>query len=251
MTHDAQSLPQAFLDEIKSALSEKSWSLDIEEISPHLEDWRGNYRGHSQLLLKPASTEEVAIAVKLCAKHNVAITPQGGNTGLVNAGLAHGEVVLSLKRMNTVRDVDPLNNSITVDAGCILTSVHSAAEDNEEKKKTCKMVVFRENRRLKTRNGYLNHQIDNLKNDVLNLKNQLKASASQGQTRPEFSSSLPKDRRRRLRRKKQYRQRSGTRRERGEDDSKLLASSSEDGKPAAVGAATLKLTSRARSQSES
>lgn len=131
MTHDAPSLPQAFLDEIKSALSEKSWTLDPEEINPHLEDWRGNYRGHSQLLIKPASTEEVAIAVKLCAKHNIPITPQGGNTGLVNAGLAHGEVVLSLKRMNTIRDIDPLNNSITVDAGCILTSVHSAAEDND------------------------------------------------------------------------------------------------------------------------
>lgn len=130
MTKHAQSLPQAFLDDIKSALDEKSWSLDSEEISPHLEDWRGNYRGHSQLLLKPSSTEDVATAVKLCSKHSVAITPQGGNTGLVNAGIAHGEVILSLKRMNAIRSVDPLNNSITVDAGCILTSVQDVAEQH-------------------------------------------------------------------------------------------------------------------------
>lgn len=122
-------LPSTFLSDVKSALGPKGWSDDPAEISPYLEDWRGNYKGHSELLLKPGSTEETSAVIRACAKHKVPVTPQGGNTSLVNGGIAHGEVVLSLKRMNAICDIDPLNNSMIAEAGAILTSVQDATKD--------------------------------------------------------------------------------------------------------------------------
>ncbi|MAP95576.1 MAG: hydroxyacid dehydrogenase, partial [Ponticaulis sp.] len=129
MDKSATVLPTSFLKEARDILGTKGVSVAAEELEPHLEDWRGNYKGYSPALLKPASTEEVSETVKLCARHGVAITPQGGNTGLVNGGLAHGEIVLSLTRMNSVRSVDALNNSLIADAGTPLTTVHEAAEN--------------------------------------------------------------------------------------------------------------------------
>lgn len=131
MSDNTKPLPPEFLNDIREALDVKSWSDDPQEIAPHLEDWRGNYSGHSKLLLKPANTEDVAKAVSICAKHKIPITPQGGNTGLVNGGLAYGEVILSLKRMTEIRAIDPLNNSIIVEAGCILENVHAAATGDD------------------------------------------------------------------------------------------------------------------------
>lgn len=113
---------------LKDLLGAKGCIEDRDEIAPHVKDWRGNFGGNTPLLLKPGSTEEVAAAVKLCSEHNQAITPQGGNTGLVNGGIAHGEVTLSLQRMNSIRQIDAYNNSLVVEAGCVLTSVHEAAE---------------------------------------------------------------------------------------------------------------------------
>ena len=129
MADGSSPIAAEFISDVKAALGEKGWSEDPNEIDPHLQDWRGNYKGYSGLLLKPANTEEVSEVLKLCSRHSVPITPQGGNTGLVNGGIAHGEAVLSLTRLNSIRSVDPLNNSIVVDAGCILTNVHDAARD--------------------------------------------------------------------------------------------------------------------------
>lgn len=124
---DSTILPSEFLSSIKSSLGEKGWTQDPDEIGPHVEDWRGNFKGHSPLLVKPASTEEVSAVLKLCSEYRIAVTPQGGNTGLVNGGIAHGEIILSLKRMNQIRHIDPLNNSLVAEAGCILANVHDAA----------------------------------------------------------------------------------------------------------------------------
>ncbi|MEM7460849.1 MAG: FAD-binding oxidoreductase, partial [Pseudomonadota bacterium] len=64
----------------------------------------------------------------LCAKHGVAITPQGGNTGLVDAGTPHGEITLSMRRMQEVREVDPFNNSLVIEAGAPLVIAQETAE---------------------------------------------------------------------------------------------------------------------------
>src|SRR5918998_5133079 len=99
---------------------------------PYLVDWRGRYRGRAVAVVKPASTEEVASVVRLCAGQGVVVVPQGGNTGMCGAATPPAEgrsVVVRLDRMNRVRAVSPLANSITVEAGCILATIQDAAAE--------------------------------------------------------------------------------------------------------------------------
>ena len=75
--------------------------------------------------LRLATVDEVAAVVKVCHQEKIAIVPQGGNTSLVGTGVPHdhgGKVLLSLSRMNQIRDIDPLNYTVTVEAGCILAN---------------------------------------------------------------------------------------------------------------------------------
>ncbi|WNJ93092.1 FAD-binding oxidoreductase [Bosea sp. 685] len=98
---------------------------------PYLVDWRGRYRGTAEAIVKPASTAEVAAIVKLCAELGFAIVPQGGNTGMCGAATplsGRPNVVLRLDRMNKIRAISRLGDSIAVDAGCILADVQKAAE---------------------------------------------------------------------------------------------------------------------------
>jgi FAD/FMN-containing dehydrogenase len=122
MTSDA-------LDALTSALPPASWSRDPDEIAPHARDWRGRFIGSAPLLLKPASTAEVVRILDICHAHRIAVLPQGGNTGLVGGSTPLGEVVISMKRMNAVRAVDPANDSLTCEAGAILETVQGAAKE--------------------------------------------------------------------------------------------------------------------------
>ena len=93
-------------------------------------DWRGRYQGYARCVVRPASTEEVSAIVMACAEEGVPMVPQGGNTGLVGAGVPreHGhEVVISLSRLNKILAVDTENDTITVQAGCTLQAVQEAA----------------------------------------------------------------------------------------------------------------------------
>ncbi len=104
---------------------------DQDIIGGYTTDFRKKYSGNSPALLRPRSTEEVAEVVKLCNMHGVALIPVGGNTGYCggttpdDSGL---QLLISLQRMNKVREIDANNLSITVDAGCILSDIHDAAE---------------------------------------------------------------------------------------------------------------------------
>ena len=122
-------LPADLIDNLKAALGPKGWSTDPDEIAPHVDDWRGRFKGATPILLKPATTEEVAAAVKLCAEAGVAVTPQGGNTSLCGAATPQGEVLITLKRMTAVREIDTDNDSMTVEAGCVLESLQNTAEE--------------------------------------------------------------------------------------------------------------------------
>src|ERR1700749_4500942 len=103
------------LDRLKDAVGAKGFSEDPAEIAPHLEEWRSKYKGRSSLLLKPATTSEVAAILAICNETSTAVVPQGGNTGLVGAQIPFdGEVVLSLTRMNKVRAVDREEHALTV-----------------------------------------------------------------------------------------------------------------------------------------
>lgn len=100
---------------------------------PYYSDWRGRYSGEALAVVFPADTGQVAEVMKLCAGAHIAIVPQGGNTSLCGASvpLPLGEqIVLNLSRMNRIRDIDPDNYTMTVEAGCKLADVRGAAENS-------------------------------------------------------------------------------------------------------------------------
>ena len=104
------------------------------EMAPHLTDWRGRYTGHARCVVKPASTEEVAAVVALCAEERIPMVPQGGNTGLVGGATPRhdgDEVVINLSRMRRIREIDAANNTLTAEAGCLLAEVQAAAAGAE------------------------------------------------------------------------------------------------------------------------
>ena len=101
------------------------------DLSPWEQDWRKRVRGLALAVVRPGDTAQVAAVVKACAAANTPIVPQGGNTGLVVGGVPNGsgtQIVLSMTRMNTVRAIDPANLTITVEAGCVLQNLQTAAE---------------------------------------------------------------------------------------------------------------------------
>ena len=130
MADDQGDRLSAFIARLTEALGPKGVSTDAHEIDPHISDWRGRWKGSTPVLVKPASTEEVSKAMKLCAEYGLAVNPQGGNSGMVNGSVPQGEVLISLKRMNKVREVDVLNDAMTLEAGVILTRAQDIAEEN-------------------------------------------------------------------------------------------------------------------------
>ena len=101
-------------------------------MAPFVTDWRKRWFGSAIAVAQPDTAEAVAIIVRWCAAHGVPIVPQGGNTGMSGAATpdsAGSALVLSLARMNRLRDIDVLNNTMTVEAGCILQSVQDAARE--------------------------------------------------------------------------------------------------------------------------
>ena len=104
------------------------------DAAPFCTDWRRAYTGEALAVLRPASTEEVSRCVALCAEHGLAIVPQSGNTSLVGGSVPltqtnkRPEVVISLSRMQRIRELDALNDTMTVEAGCVLQTLQEAAD---------------------------------------------------------------------------------------------------------------------------
>jgi FAD/FMN-containing dehydrogenase len=117
------------LDRLSAQLGPAGYSTDPDVIAPKLVEWRQRWRGHTPFLARPSSTAEVAAVVSACAAAGAAITPQGGNTGLVGGQIPAGEILLSLDRMTAVRAIDPNNDSLIVEAGATLASVHQIAAE--------------------------------------------------------------------------------------------------------------------------
>ncbi|MCX8133492.1 MAG: FAD-binding oxidoreductase [Roseococcus sp.] len=125
--------PPALPDAFREILGPQGLLTAPEDLAPALSDWRGLYRGEAMALLRPASTEEVAACVRLCAAHRIAIVPQGGNTSMVGGATPEarpGQVVLSLARMNRVREVDPVDMTMTVEAGLVLARAQQVAAEH-------------------------------------------------------------------------------------------------------------------------
>jgi FAD/FMN-containing dehydrogenase len=119
--------PADVISRLKAVLGPGGWSDDPERLAPKLVEWRDRWSGTTPLLALPRTTAEVAAVVGICAASGVAITPQGGNTGLVGGQIPQGEILLSLEKMSAVRDLDAFDDVIVVEAGATLAAVHAAA----------------------------------------------------------------------------------------------------------------------------
>lgn len=100
-----------------------------EAAEPYLLDWRGVFSGRARCVVRPGTTAEVAEIVKLCFRNHIPIVPQGGNTGLVGGATptkAGNAVVVSTARLNRIRDIDTTNDTVTVEAGCILQTLQES-----------------------------------------------------------------------------------------------------------------------------
>jgi FAD/FMN-containing dehydrogenase len=117
------------LQSLKSVVGPKGWIDEEAAMEPYLAEQRGLYRGKTPLVLRPSGTAEVAEIVRLCAAARLPIVPQGGNTGLCGGAVAQGGVLLSLGRMNRIRAIDPIDFTITVEAGCVLAEIQRAAAE--------------------------------------------------------------------------------------------------------------------------
>jgi len=124
----------ALIESLSGIVGKTQVLSTAEDMASFLADWRGRYSGSALCVVRPGDTEEVARVVAACAAAGVAIVPQGGNTGLVGgatpcgpASHPQGEVVVSMVRMNRIRAIDLDNNTMTVEAGCILQQAQEAA----------------------------------------------------------------------------------------------------------------------------
>jgi len=120
---------ESVLSTIHDVVGPKGW-LDAEsDLEPYLTEMRGLWYGRCDAVVSPATTSETAAVVKICNAASIAIVAHGGNTGLVGGGVPDGGIVLSTHRMNAIRQIDPVNFTMTVEAGCILADVQAAAAE--------------------------------------------------------------------------------------------------------------------------
>ena len=123
---------RSFIEEIQAIVGPAGLITSPMEVAPYATDWRKRFLGRPAAVVRPASTAEVAEVVRACAESRTAIVPQGGNTGLCGAATpdASGtQIVLNLSRMNRVRAIDTRNNTMTVEAGCVLANLQNTAEE--------------------------------------------------------------------------------------------------------------------------
>ncbi|MGE3334458.1 MAG: FAD-binding oxidoreductase [Rhodospirillaceae bacterium] len=128
-------LDQSLLDRLTEIVGPSGIIHDLGAMAPYLHEERGLYtKGKAALVVRPANTAELAQVVATCAAAKIPVVPQGGNTGLCGGAAVRedgSEIIVSLGRMNKVRAIDPVNFTITVEAGCILADVQRiAAEKN-------------------------------------------------------------------------------------------------------------------------
>jgi len=123
-------LPPELLAKFRAIVGEKYAVTDAADIKPYVTEERDLFQGRSPLVLRPGSTAEVAAICKLASEHKIALVPQGGNTGLVGGQTPHnGEVVVSLRRLDKIRDIDVESNTMTCEAGVVLQIAQQKAAD--------------------------------------------------------------------------------------------------------------------------
>lgn len=123
-------LSPELIDKFRAIVGDKYAVTDAADIAPYLVEERNLFQGRSPLVLRPGSTAEVAAICKLASEHRIALVPQGGNTGLVGGQTPHhGEVVISLRRLDKIREIDTASNTMTCEAGVVLQVAQQRASD--------------------------------------------------------------------------------------------------------------------------
>ena len=122
------------LGELHQILEQKFILTADQDKAPYLTDWRKRYTGKALAVVLPKTAQEVAKIVQLCAANQIAVVPQGGHTGFCGGATPDDsgkQIVLNLKHMNTIREIDVANQTITLEAGCILQAVQEKAAEQD------------------------------------------------------------------------------------------------------------------------
>jgi FAD/FMN-containing dehydrogenase len=123
-------LPPELIAKLRAIVGDKYAVTDKADIAPYVIEERDLFHGKSPLVLRPGSTAEVSEICKLASAHRIALVPQGGNTGLVGGQTPHnGEVVVSMRRLDKIREVDAASNTMTCEAGVVLQVAQQRARD--------------------------------------------------------------------------------------------------------------------------
>src|SRR6202795_3195987 len=126
----APPLSPELIAKFRKIVGDKYALTDAADIAPYVTEERDLFHGRSPLVLRPGSTAEVSAICKLATEHRIALVPQGGNTGLVGGQTPHnGEVVISLRRLDKIREVDAASNTMTCEAGVVLQIAQQHARD--------------------------------------------------------------------------------------------------------------------------
>jgi FAD/FMN-containing dehydrogenase len=124
------SLASELIEKFRKIVGDKYAVTDAADIEPYVTEERNLFHGRSPLVLRPATTAEVSAICALATEHRIALVPQGGNTGLVGGQTPHnGEVVVSLRRMDRIREVDAASNTMTCEAGVVLQIAQQKAAE--------------------------------------------------------------------------------------------------------------------------
>ena len=121
---------ERFLADLEAIVGAAACVTDEQALEPHVTEWRDVLHGRALAMVSPGTTAQVAEVVRLCANANVAVVPQGGNTGLCGGAIpdeSGEQLILSLSRLDRIRSIDPEDFSMVAEAGCILATLQQQA----------------------------------------------------------------------------------------------------------------------------
>ena len=117
------------VQKIRDLLGDAGVVEEASHLHAYNTEWRGHFTGHATFVARPKDAAECGAVVKICADAGIGVVPLGGNTGLVGGGVAEDEIIISTERLNSIFEIDPVNSTMTVGAGCILADIQKAADE--------------------------------------------------------------------------------------------------------------------------